>query len=152
MEKNPPPAAAPPSQPGIHRLILATSAAGALATLCWAALQVRAARAEVRQLQVQPAAQSSRTQSAPASLQNADTTDRDRRLAAAEAQQKQTADSSAARIRELENVIEFLRAENSAAQQTIERLSHVRQEPSRPAKAEPVRTKSGRSPDRNAPP
>jgi hypothetical protein len=42
-----------------HRLVLAAAAAGAVMTLCWAALQVRAAKEELRQLQSKAAAASS---------------------------------------------------------------------------------------------
>ena len=152
MEKPLPPVPSTPSPTGIHRLILATSAAGALATLCWAALQVRSARAEVRRLQEQLAMQPPRTQPAPAPSQSADTTDRDHRLATAETQQKQASDKFAAQVAELESVIAFLRQENTAAQQTIERLSHARPEPAPRESAEPVRTKSGRTTDRNGQP
>lgn len=152
MEKPPPPAAATPSPTGIHRLILATSAAGALATLCWAALQVRTARAEVRRLQEQLAAQASPAQPGPASVQSAAATVPDHRVSSAETRQKQAADTFAARITELESVIAFLRQENTAAQQTIERLSRARPEPAPPERVEPVRTKSGRTPDRNGQP
>lgn len=139
MEKATPPAAAPtPSQTGIHRLVLAASAAGALATLCWAGLQLRAARAEVRRLQEQiaavPPAQNAAAQ------QGEDAAVLARRLADSESQQKHTADKTAARVAELEGVITFLRQENTAAQQTIERLGRLQTV----APAEPVKVKPGK--------
>ena len=138
MEKAPPPAVTPtPSQTGIHRLILAASAAGALATLCWAGLQVRAARSEVRQLQETLAGFSPAQK--PATPPRDDTADFARRLAA-ESQQKQAAVKSASRVAELESVILFLREENTAAQKTIERLSSLQVE----AASGPVTTKSGK--------
>ena len=151
MENAKLPAIATTSQSGIHRLILAASAAGALATLCWAALQVRTARAEIRQLEERLAAQAVR-QPVPAPLSDADKDDLARRLAAAESLHKQASDQSAARIAELENVISFLRQENTAAQQTIERLRTPPPEPDPPAKAEPVKTKPGRGPARKGNP
>jgi len=97
-----------------HRLVLAGAAAGAVMTLCWAALQVRAAKDEVRQLRVQPPAWSA----APDR-----TGELARRLADAEARAGRAEAEAALRVAELEKVIEFLRQENAAAQQTIERLS-----------------------------
>src|SRR6187401_1939371 len=126
MENATPPAAAPrASHTGTHRLILAASAAGALATLCWAGLQLRAAKSEVRQAQEQ-LAELSRVKGAPAPpAADGSAADLARRLAAAESLQKHTADKAAARVKELEDVIIFLRQENTAAQQTIERLSRA---------------------------
>ena len=147
MEKATPPAAAPtPSPTGIHRLILAASAAGALATLCWAGLQLRAARSEVRQLQEKLAGMAPAPNPAPPPGDS--TADLARRLAAAEAQQKQAADKSAARLAELESVIIVLRKENTAAQQTIERLSSLQTETA----PEPDRTKSQKLPAANGNP
>lgn len=134
MEKATPPPT--PSPAGVHRLILAASAAGALATLCWAALQVRAARAEVRQLQEKIAGLSPGHKAAPPSADN--TADLARRIAAAESQQKQADTRAAARVAELESLITFLRQENTAAQKTIERLSGLQVE----AVPGPVKSKS----------
>ena len=142
MEIATPPAAAPkPSQTGTHRLILAASAAIALATLCWAGLQLRAARSEVRDLKEQ-LAELSRTQGAPATAGDGSAADLARRLAAADSLQKHTADKSAARVTELENIIIFLRQENTAAQQTIERLSQPPPDSATRVKATPVKTRS----------
>ena len=139
MEKATLPAAAPaPSQTGIHRLVLAASAAGALATLCWAGLQLRAARSEVRRLQEQIAAFPSVQNAAP--TPGEDDAALARRLADSESQQKHAADKSAARVAELEAVISFLRQENTAAQQTIERLGKLQTA----APAEPVKAKAGK--------
>ncbi len=139
MEKATPPAAAPaPSQTGIHRLVLAASAAGALATLCWAGLQLRAARSEVRRLQEQITALPPVQNSAPTPGEDAAALAR--RLADSESQQKNAADKTAARVAELEGVIEFLRDENTAAQQTIERLGKLQAGPP----AEPVKVKPGK--------
>src|SRR5687767_3552492 len=118
MEDATSPAAAPrASHTGTHRLILAASAGGALATLCWAGIQLRAAKSEVRQAQEQ-LAELTRAKESPAPPPDDSTADLARRLAAAESLQKQTADKAAARVSELENVILFLRQENTAAQQT----------------------------------
>lgn len=143
MENATPPAAAPkPSQTGTHRLILAASAAGALATLCWAGLQVRAAKSEARLLQDQ-LAELSRSHEVLESPPDSSAADLARRLAAADSLQKHTADKAAARVTELENVIIFLRQENTAAQQTIVRLSRPEPDTSPPAKAQPVKSKQG---------
>ena len=150
MENAPPPAAAPkPSQTGTHRLILAASAAGALATLCWAGLQLRAAKSEARQLQDQLAVLS-RSREAPESPPDSSAADLARRLAAADSLHKHLAEKAAARVTELENVIIFLRQENTAAQQTIERLS--RPEPESPTRAKATPVKSNKPPAENGSP
>lgn len=100
---------------GWHRLVLAGAAAAALATLCWAGIQVRAARAEVHRLQ----------QESKPGLASPAPADGERRLTESAAPDKRLAAEHAAREKELERVIEFLRLENAAAQQTIERLSRV---------------------------
>ena len=123
-----PPASAKPSHTRLHRLVLAGAAAGAVMTLCWAALQVRAAREELRQLRAQPA---------PVVFPPDGTKHLERRLAEAESRASQAASEAAAREREMARVIDFLRQENAAAQKTIERLS----DPG-PA-AEPVKSKAG---------
>jgi uncharacterized protein HemX len=99
-----------------HRLVLAAAAAGAVMTLCWAALQVRAAKEELRQLQSKAAAASSAAPERTAELE--------RRLADLESRTRRTEAEAATRAAELETVIEFLRQENIAAQQTIERLNN----------------------------
>jgi hypothetical protein len=106
-----------PSFSGWHRLVLAGAAAAALATLCWAGLQVRDARAEVHRLRQEPKPAPDADSSRP--------TEVERRLAESAAREKQHAADHAARVKELEGVIEFLRQENAAAQQTIERLSKL---------------------------
>lgn len=100
---------------GWHRLVLAGAAAVALATLCWAGLQVRDARAEIHRLRQEP-------KPAPA-VDASRLTEVERRLAESAAREKQHAADHTARVKELESVIEFLRQENAAAQKTIERLT-----------------------------
>lgn len=152
MEDATPPAAAPrSSHTGTHRLILAASAGGALATLCWAGLQLRAAKSEVRLVQEQ-LAELTRAKGPPAIPPDGGAADLSRRLAAAESLQKQTADKAAARLKELESVIIFLRQENTAAQQTIERLSRPPEDLSPEAKAAPVKTKATEPPAENGNP
>ena len=127
-----PPASAKPSHSRLHRLVLAGAAAGAVMTLCWAALQVRAAQEEVRQLRARPAA----VPAVPDSTVNLE-----HRLAEADSRASRAASDAAAREKEMERVIEFLRQENAAAQKTIERLSGHERDPG-PA-AQPVKTRPG---------
>lgn len=98
-----------------HRLVLAAAAAGAVMTLCWAALQVRAAKEELRQVRNVTSAASPAPPDRSADLA--------RRLAELESRTRRAEAEAATRAAELETVIEFLRQENTAAQQTIERLS-----------------------------
>jgi hypothetical protein len=104
---------------GAHRLILAGSAAGALATLCWAALKVREARAETGQLREQLALARNHL---PSHEPDARVAESDRRAVEAEALHRQAKEQAAAREKELNGVITFLRQEIAAAQQMIERL------------------------------
>jgi hypothetical protein len=113
-----------------HRLVLAGAAAGAVMTLCWAALQVRAAKQELRQLRSGTSAVSPTASDRSAELE--------RRLSELESRTRRTEAEAATRAAELETVIDFLRQENTAAQQTIERLSS-------PAPAD-GNTKSGAGP------
>lgn len=122
---------------GTQRLVLAISAAGTVVTLCWAALQVRAARDEARQARENPPAAP-----VPAIPDVQDSrsklVDLERRLAEEKSRSEQASGEAAGRIRELEKVIAFLRQENEAAQKTIERLSGV-ERPTAPD-VEPVQT------------
>ena len=135
---DPPAPTLPKSPAGIHRLVLAASAAGAVMTLCWAALQVRAAKDEARQAREQLAAAPApdpHTSTSPGGLEP--------RLAEREV----LAEAAAARVKELESVIAFLRRENEAAQKTIERLSGLERGAQPPP--EPVKTKPpGKNPGR----
>ena len=132
----------PKSPAGIHRLVLAASAAGAVMTLCWAALQVRAAKDEARQARAQLAAAP-----APVHQYSGSLTDLGQQLNASESERKLVAEAAAARVKELESVIAFLRQENEAAQKTIERLSGL--ERGTPPAQQPVKTNTpGKNPDR----
>jgi hypothetical protein len=123
MQKAPSaPAARSSHLSGAHRLILAGSAAGALATLCWAALKVREANAENGQLRERLA---KIPQHVPPPGSDARLAESNRRAAEAEAQRKQTSEQAAAREKELNGVIAFLRQEIAAAQQTIDRLKNA---------------------------
>ena len=126
---------------GVQRLVLAVSAAGAVVTLCWAALQVRTARDEARLArEAGPAKPAPAASPAPGDLSG--------RIAGLEQelteeksrahQFRQEAGAAAARIAELEKVIAFLRQENDAAQKTIERLSSL--EPPSTPENNPVQT------------
>ncbi len=120
----------PPAFSLTHRLVLAAAAAGTVMTLCWAALQVRAAKDELRQVRAaQPAA--------PAAPDR--TAELERRLAEAEARAQRAETESALRAAEMERIIDFLRQENAAAQQTIERLSN----PAPPERPENPGAKAG---------
>ena len=129
--------APPPS--GLHRLLLATSGAGVLVTLAWAALQVRQLQLETQSLRQELAvaqraerAAGAASRAVPVTDHGARATELQRRLTEVEAQQKQAAEKAAAREKELDKVIDFLRQENTAAQQTIERLSNPPPAPAPP--------------------
>jgi uncharacterized protein HemX len=99
---------APPG--GWQRLLLALVAACVLTALGWAAVQVQEARAEVKALKEELAV----------ALRNA-------RTATAESENAQK--KAAAHEKELNEVIVFLKAENMAAQDAIQRLSARPPEP-----------------------
>lgn len=120
-----------PMRTSRHPLLVVASVAGVLLTLAWAAIQVRESQLEAQRLRedlvaVRNAwrAAGAAARAVPVEDHGARAADLRRRLAEAEAQQKQAAEKSAAREKELDKVIEFLREENTAAQQTIERLSN----------------------------
>jgi len=124
MESSATPAPIRLSFSGTQRLVLAIAAAGAVVTLCWAALQVRTAKDEARQARENPPV-SPATAPVTASGHSGALADLERRLAEEKSRSQLAATEAAARIGELEKVIAFLRQENEAAQKTIERLSGV---------------------------
>ena len=138
---NSPPTVPPPAvSQGVSRLVLATSAAAALGTLAWAALRVRDGNAESAHLreELSIARQAERVTGAaaravPAADPAAATADLERRLQSIESAAKVAAEKASARETELNGIIAFLRQENAAAQQTIERLSN----PEPPPEPEP---------------
>lgn len=112
------------------RLLAAVLAAAVLATLCWAAIQVREQQAaasrwrgEAAALELAGRARSSAPQAALPVDQSSRVAELERRLAAAGEAEKQAAARAQEREKELQDLITFLRQENTAAQQTIERLS-----------------------------
>lgn len=118
------PVSAPPF--AFQRLLAAILAAVVLATLCWAAIQVREQQAEARQWRGEAAAlqlASRARDTRPAADQSSRVAELERRLAAAGEAEKQAAARAQEREKELQDLITFLRQENTAAQQTIERLS-----------------------------
>jgi hypothetical protein len=125
-----------PPASGAQRLVLAVSAAGAMVTLCWAALQVRAAKDEARL-----AREHSLAAPAPAPPDLSEkVSDLERRLAQEQSRREQSAGDAAAQIKELEKVITFLRQENEAAQKTIERLSGLERGGTGGPEIQPIQT------------
>ena len=132
---------------GPQRLLLAVSAAGAVLTLCWAALQVRAAREESRQAREALQAKPSPPPALPAPDLSARVADLESQLRSELAKREHESKESGDRIRELEKVVTFLRQENEASQKTIERLSGVERDAA--TVAQPVQTSNpGKSRDR----
>ena len=112
----------PAKSAALHRLVLAVGASAALLTLAWAGLKVRELQGEAHRLRQELDA----ARAAAPSLEHKARADELDRLLAEVAAGKQTDSSaSAAREKELHGIIDFLRKENTAAQQTIERLSKL---------------------------
>jgi hypothetical protein len=135
---SPVPDAPPPC--GLYRLALAAGAAVALVTLAWAAIQVRKVQLEAHHLRAELAvakqaerAAGAASRAVPIVDHGARAAELQRRLSEAEAREKVAAEKSAAREAELDELIKFLRQENAAAQQTIERLSNPEPDPEPPA-------------------
>ena len=129
------------SSTATHRLIIAGAAGLVLFSLGWAGIQVRERQTESQRLRDQFAAgEISRREGGAASRAHppadARIAEMERQLAAFITDGKLAAEKAAAREKELEGIITFLRQENTAAQQTIERLSAL-QPPPEPA-PEPV--------------
>lgn len=145
-----------PQRIGMQRLVTAATASMVLVALAWAAMHVRAQQHEVQMLTAELTA-ARRTERAagaagravPLGEIAAHLAEMKRRLAEAEEQQKHAAGEFAARERELREIVDFLREENTAAQQAIERLSKpeippVPVSPSKPdARKPPVRKVGG---------
>ena len=114
---------APPAPlSGGLRLVLAISAAVALGTLCWAALQVRAARAEANQ--AQQAATRAQEQLAAVRVELTDRIAEIQRLkSGTETSRHDSEVRLAAEVKQREEVIAFLRTELNSAEQTIKRLT-----------------------------
>jgi hypothetical protein len=115
-----------------QRWLLALAAAVSVAAVGWAGVQVQQAKSDVEKLKEDLAASQRNERAAAAAAQavpKADNSSRlatvERALADAEKAQKQ----AAAHEKELNDVIVFLRSENTAAQETIKRLSAPPAEP-----------------------
>jgi hypothetical protein len=151
-----PPAAKLSLHPAVQRLLLVASAAAVLLALGWAALRILELETEVRTLQQDLAASRRAERASGAAARAIPVVDHDgarvaelqRRVTAAETQHKQTAEKAAAREKELDGVIAFLRKEIEAAQQTIERLSSL---PPEPPPANPQPSPNFRDPVRRQP-
>jgi uncharacterized protein HemX len=116
----------------LQRLLLALVAACVLGALGWAAVQVQEAKSEVKGLKEDltvalrnERAASAAARAVPVVDNSSKVADMERRLAEAEKAQK----GAAAKEKELNDVIVFLRKENTAAQETIQRLSAPPPEP-----------------------
>ena len=121
---------AAPAAGGAQRLVLVAATSAALLTLAWAAMRVRELQLEVHGLREELAgahrverAKGAASRAIPVVDYGARSAEWQRRLAETEAREKHAAEKSAAREKELDEVIKFLREENEAAQLTIERLS-----------------------------
>ena len=114
--------------PAAGRLTLTAAAALALGALSWAAWRVRSERMEAEHLRTELAAARMAERAAGAAARASAVPDRsgdlERRLREAQSEARQTAEKAAARETELNGIITFLRQENTAAQQTIARLSN----------------------------
>jgi hypothetical protein len=132
------PAPLRPPLSGPQRLVLAVSAAGAVVTLCWAGLQVRAAKDEARHARETLPATTPIPAVAPADLTGR-VADLERRLQEMASVRQQAADDAAAQIKQRDEIIVFLRQENEAAQKTIKRLSGLESGPASPEE-QPVQT------------
>ena len=140
-------AASPDTPPGPtaggSRLVMAGAAGLVLFSLGWAAIQVREHQSESRHLRDVLAANEQRQRARGAAERAVPPAESpaavDRRVAEAEAAARLAAEKSAAREKELEGIIAFLREENTSAQATIERLSALQPPPDpEPAARKPV--------------
>jgi hypothetical protein len=125
VEKDVPPGA-------LQRLLLALVAACVLGALGWAAIQVQESKTEVRGLKEELAAALRNQRAAEAAARavpvidySSKVADLERRVVDAEKAHTQ----AAAKEKELNDIIAFLKKENAAAQETIQRLSTPPAEP-----------------------
>jgi uncharacterized protein HemX len=113
----------------LQRLLLAVVAAGVLGALGWAAVQVQEAKSEVRGLKEDLVVSQRNERAASAAARAVPVVDLSSKVTDLERRLTEAGKAAAAKEKELNDVITFLRKENTVAQETIQRLSAPPPEP-----------------------
>ncbi len=128
-----------PPAGGSRRLLLAVAAAGVVGLLGWAAVYAREKQVEAHSLSEELAARirSERaagavTRAVPAVDLSGKVADLEKQVQELEQARTKAADAAVEREKALSDIITFLRQENTAAQETIKRLSTPPPEPEPP--------------------
>ena len=113
----------------LQRLLLAVVAACVLGALGWAAVQVQEAKSEVRGLKEDLVVSQRNERAASAVARAVPVVDLTSKVADLERRLTDAGKAAAAKEKELNDVIAFLRKENTVAQETIQRLTAPPVEP-----------------------